>query len=189
MNNGRLVVIGLAAVLGLGTTAAVLEYQNDASEGQIVELLSDELQAKPLREDDGADQIVDEDDQGDGDNTRGDDATAGGNNTPDGDDTDGNDGTQGGDNTPDRDSTGGNDGTGGGDNTPDRDRTAGNDGTGKGNNTRDGDATGGKVEVESRARWDANDEIGCGLRTRTSRDLNASAPVALAKSSVITNAK
>ena len=86
---------------------------------------------------------VGDDDEGDGDATRGDDGTRGGNNTGDGDRTRGNDGTRGGNNTGDGDRTRGNDGTRGGDNTGDGDATWGNDGTGGGDNSYVAPAAGG----------------------------------------------
>jgi hypothetical protein len=75
MNNGRLAVFGLAAALGIGTTAAVLEYQSNASAGSIVELTGDDLQAKP-REDGEDDLLVAVDDSGAGDDPN--DTTRGG---------------------------------------------------------------------------------------------------------------
>ena len=75
MNNGRLAVFGLTAALGIGTTAAVLDYRSSASEGSIVELAGDDLQAKPR--DDGEDVLlVAEDDAGAGDDPN--DTTRGG---------------------------------------------------------------------------------------------------------------
>lgn len=66
MNNGRLAVIGLAATLGIGTTAAVIDYRSDARGGELVELSGDDLQAK-TRDDAEAEVIVEEDDAGAGD--------------------------------------------------------------------------------------------------------------------------
>ena len=65
--------------------------------GQPIELASDVDARKNDADDDRA--VAVEDDDGDGDDTRGDDGTNGGNNTGDGDNTAGNDGTSGGDNT------------------------------------------------------------------------------------------
>jgi len=138
MTIGRLAVLALAAVLalgGIGTAFAAL-----SSDG------SDDAAAQPieLRKDDaGAEIVADDDDQGDGDRTRGDDGTSGGDNTGDGDRTRGNDGTDGGNNTGDGDRTRGNDGTDGGDNTGDGDATWGNDGTGGGDNSYVAPAAGG----------------------------------------------
>jgi hypothetical protein len=109
----RLAVIALCAVLalgGLGTAFVALGDDGD-----------DDARAQPieLRKDDAANAEIaqEEPDPGDGDDTRGDDNTAGGNNTGDGDRTRGNDGSSGGNNTGDGDATWGNDGSGGGDNS------------------------------------------------------------------------
>ena len=117
-------LVGAVAVVALfaGTMAAFAGGDDDDGRDNVAAL---ELRKA---EDEAPAELVD-DDEGDGDKTRGDDGTGGGNNTGDGDNTRGNDGTRGGDNTGDRDNTRGNDGTGGGDNTGDRDATAGNDGT------------------------------------------------------------
>jgi hypothetical protein len=66
MDNGRIAVLGLAAALGIGTTAAVLEYRTEASGAEIVQLSDDDLQAKP-REDGEDEVLVAEDDLGEGD--------------------------------------------------------------------------------------------------------------------------
>ena len=114
MTMGRLAVIALAAVLafgGLGTALALSGDDDSTAQADPIELRKDDA---------GDDVLVGEDDdgpEGDGDSTRGDDGTGGGNHTGDGDSTRGNDGTSGGDNTGDGDSTRGNDGTGGGDNS------------------------------------------------------------------------
>jgi hypothetical protein len=131
MTTGRLAVLALAALLafgGIGTAFALDGGDDDPGMADPVELRKDDA---------AADVIVEEDDgpDGDGDSTRGDDGTAGGDNTGDGDATRGNDGTAGGDNTGDGDATRGNDGTRGGDNTGDGDATWGNDGTGGGDNS------------------------------------------------------
>ncbi|MGH2675478.1 MAG: hypothetical protein ACRDH1_08725 [Actinomycetota bacterium] len=99
MNNGRLAVIGLAAALGIGTTAAVLEYRSSASAGSIVELTGDDLQAKPREE--GEDDLqVAEDDPGAGedpnDTTRGGHGTGGATTGGQAGDTTQNDTTRGG---------------------------------------------------------------------------------------------
>ena len=113
MTTGRLAVLALAAVLafgGLGTAFAALgdDGEDDARTAAI-----------ELRKDDAGSELVsdEDDDEGDGDRTRGNDGTRGGDNTGDRDATAGNDGTRGGDNTGDGDATWGNDGTGGGDNS------------------------------------------------------------------------
>ena len=114
MTSGRLAVLALAAILafgGIGTAFAVDGDDDGPGAADPVELRKDDA---------AADVLVEEDDdgpEGDGDSTRGDDGTAGGDNTGDGDRTRGNDGTGGGDNTGDGDATWGNDGTGGGDNS------------------------------------------------------------------------
>ena len=113
MTIGRIAVLALAAVLalgGLGTAFAALA--GDGADDPVAQEIE-------LRKDDPGAELVsaDDDDEGDGDRTRGDDGTRGGNNTGDGDRTRGNDGTRGGDNTGDGDATWGNDGTGGGDNS------------------------------------------------------------------------
>jgi len=140
MTMGRLAVIALAAVLafgGLGTALALSGDDDSTAQADPIELRKDDA---------GDDVLVGEDDdgpEGEGDSTRGDDGTGGGNNTGDGDSTRGNDGTSGGDNTGDGDSTRGNDGTRGGDNTGDGDSTRGNDGTGGGDNSYVAPAAGG----------------------------------------------
>jgi hypothetical protein len=126
----RLTVIALAAILAfgaIGTAFALTGGEDDAGAVDTVELRKDDASAEVLVEED-------DDGPGDGDSTRGDDGTRGGDNTGDGDRTRGNDGTSGGDNTGDGDRTRGNDGTSGGDNTGDGDGTWGNDGTGGGDN-------------------------------------------------------
>ena len=112
MTIGRLAVLALAAVLALGGLGTAFAALSDDGAG---DPLAQEIE---LRKDDpGAELVSEEDDEGDGDRTRGDDGTRGGNNTGDGDRTRGDDGTRGGDNTGDGDATWGNDGTGGGDNS------------------------------------------------------------------------
>ena len=116
MTTGRLAVLALAALLAFGGlgTAFALDGDDDGPGGaQPIELRKDDASAEVLTEEDDGDPEP----TGDGDATRGDDGTGGGNNTGDGDRTRGNDGTRGGDNTGDGDATWGNDGTGGGDNS------------------------------------------------------------------------
>ena len=126
----RLAVIALCAVLalgGLGTAFVALgDDGDDDARQQPIELRKDDANAEIAQE---------EPDPGDGDDTKGDDGTGGGNNTGDGDRTRGNDGTRGGNNTGDGDATAGNDGSSGGANTGDGDATVGNDGTGGGDNS------------------------------------------------------
>ena len=134
----RILAGSLAAALALGGIGTVLAstYQtasvdpvqiNTAVERDdgdraphVPALTDDEIAAR--RDDDDLDdglQAIDVPDEptGDGDDTAGDDGTAGGNNTGDGDATKGDDGTSGGNNTGDGDNTRGDDGTSGGDNT------------------------------------------------------------------------
>jgi len=107
----RMAVITLAVVVALGGLGFGYVRTLNEGEAQAVDTID-------LRKDDNSAELVAvDDDEGDGD------------------DTGGNDGTRGGDNTGDRDSTRGNDGTRGGDNTGDGDWTAGNDGTGGGDNS------------------------------------------------------
>jgi hypothetical protein len=112
---GKAAVFGLGVVLGLGTTAAVLEAQRGPDRFSVVEVQSDDLEGN-RPEDQVAIALQDDADEGDGDGTRGDDGTGGGL-SGDRDRTAGNDGTRHGNNTGDSDRTVGNDGTGGGDNT------------------------------------------------------------------------
>jgi len=124
-----ILLAGLLAFGGLGLAVTNVFGGDDESAA---------MKSIELRKDDsgGPELVADEEpDPGDGDRTRGDDGTDGGNNTGDGDRTRGNDGTRGGDNTGDGDRTRGNDGTRGGDNTGDGDATVGNDGTGGGDNS------------------------------------------------------
>jgi hypothetical protein len=109
----KLAALMLAVVVALGGLGAGFIRTFDESEADAVEPVE-------LRKDDTGAELVaeeDDDDRGDGDSTRGDDGTRGGDNTGDRDSTRGNDGTRGGDNTGDGDATFGNDGTGGGENT------------------------------------------------------------------------
>jgi hypothetical protein len=131
MSTGKVAIVLLVACLAIGgVIAALTDTDDDAPVGAI------DLDDGVLRRDDAVDEIAGVDDDDD--------------HKKDGDRTKGNDGTSGGNNTGDRDRTNGNDGTGGGDNTGDGDATDGNDGTGGGNNTGDvtydapaGSATGG----------------------------------------------
>ena len=117
MNLGKLAVIVLTVVVAGGGIAAALGGRASLPTADAIELSDqafrkDDAGAALLVEDDGDDNA-----RGDGDRTRGNDGTSGGNNTGDGDRTRGNDGTSGGNNTGDGDRTRGNDGTSGGDNT------------------------------------------------------------------------
>src|SRR5918997_7059791 len=108
----KLTVLTLAALLALGGlgVAFIRSFDDgDAIAVEPVELRKDDADAALVAEQD--------DDEGDGDRTRGDDRTRGGDNTRDRDRTRGDDGTRGGDNTGDRDRTHGDDGTRGGHNT------------------------------------------------------------------------
>jgi len=125
----KMAVLMLAVIVVLGGAGAGFVRSFDDGEATAVEPID-------LRKDDtSAELVAEQDDEGDGDSTRGDDGTRGGDNTGDRDSTRGNDGTRGGDNTGDGDSTRGNDGTRGGDNTGDGDATWGHDGTAGGDNT------------------------------------------------------
>ena len=111
---GRFLIFAIIATLLVGSLGAALADDGDDK--------FEALAAVELRKDDAladAELVDDEDerDRGDGDKTRGDDGTDGGDNTGDGDGTEGNDGTGHGDNTPDGDDTAGNDGTHDGDGT------------------------------------------------------------------------
>lgn len=105
----RMLLLAIVALLAIGgVTSAIADLGG-----------TDDASGVELRKDDslGEVELVDDDDEGDGDDTRGNDGTGGGDNTGDRDNTRGDDGTNGGDNTGDGDNTGGNDGTDGGDNT------------------------------------------------------------------------
>ena len=98
MTTGRLAVLALAAVLafgGLGTAFALDGGDDDQGAAAPIELRKDDASAEVLTEEDDGDPEP----SGDGDNTRGNDGTRGGDNTGDGDATQGNDGTGGGDNS------------------------------------------------------------------------------------------
>jgi hypothetical protein len=109
----KMAVLMLACIVALGGLGAGFIRTFDESDASAVEPVE-------MRKDEGTPELVaqeDDDDRGDGDSTRGDDGTRGGDNTGDRDSTRGNDGTRGGDNTGDGDATYGNDGTAGGDNS------------------------------------------------------------------------
>ena len=92
----RLTVSALAAVLALSGIGSILVMQHQPLNVEAVELDP----AIRRQDDDGPTlQVVDDDAEGDGDDTAGNDGTSGGNNTGDGDNTAGNDGTSGGNNT------------------------------------------------------------------------------------------
>src|SRR5665809_36365 len=110
MSLGTAAVAGLAMILGLGGVSTFILSDDQPSETQAIQMSEEGIN----RQDDDDDDVLtkdDDDDDGDGDNTRGNDGTSGGNNTGDGDNTWGNDGTSGGNNTGDGDNTWGNDGT------------------------------------------------------------------------------
>jgi hypothetical protein len=91
----KMAVLMLAVIVALGGVGAGFIRTFDDGNASAVEPLE-------LRKDDSGTELVseeDDDDAGDGDATRGDDGTRGGNNTGDGDRTRGNDGTGGGDNS------------------------------------------------------------------------------------------
>jgi hypothetical protein len=78
MSSGRMAVLGLAAAVGIGTAAAVIDYRSSASEGQIVELSGDDLEGRTRDESEG-EVLVAEDDAGAGDDPN--DTTRGGRGT------------------------------------------------------------------------------------------------------------
>jgi hypothetical protein len=70
-----LTIAGVLAVIGVGTALADLGSSDDSADSaQAIELRKDDADADA--------ELVDEDDEGDVDGTRGDDGTSGGNNTP-----------------------------------------------------------------------------------------------------------
>jgi hypothetical protein len=107
MTLGKLAVIFVAVALGAGGVGAALaDWRSSSDAGAAIE-----LDGRKNELDDGPAFVGDDDDdRGDGDRTRGNDGTSGGNNTGDGDRTRGNDGTSGGNNT----GVGSGGGTGGG---------------------------------------------------------------------------
>jgi hypothetical protein len=121
MSIGKMAIAVLIACLAVGGGIAALADTRQRTSVEPIALRDGDEAA--LRRDDAGDEILapaeDDDNTGDGDNTIGNDRTAGGDNTGDGDNTIGNDRTAGGDNTGDGDGTYGNDGTAGGDNTAD----------------------------------------------------------------------
>jgi hypothetical protein len=139
MSIGKMAIAVLIACLAVGGGIAALADTRERTSVEPIALRDRDEAA--LRRDDAGEEILapaeDDDNTGDGDNTIGNDRTAGGDNTGDGDNTIGNDRTAGGDNTGDGDGTIGNDGTAGGDNSGDGDGTYGNDGTAGGDNTAD----------------------------------------------------
>jgi hypothetical protein len=95
MGIGKLVVLVVALGIALSGIGTALADWADSDAGSAVQLATN-VDARKHDADGFA--FVD-DDEGDGDKTRGDDGTGGGNNTGDGDWTRGNDGTAGGNNT------------------------------------------------------------------------------------------
>jgi hypothetical protein len=121
MTIGKIGVLVLAiALLSFGVGSAFADWRQ-ADVGAAIQLADVDARKTEGGQDDVV-QVGDED-EGDGDKTRGNDGTSGGNNTGDGDRTRGNDGTGGGDNTRSPAPVGGGDtggdtsggGTGGGD--------------------------------------------------------------------------
>ncbi len=94
MNLGTAAVAALATVLGLGGVSAIVSDDAPTQEARSIQ-----LEDEAARKTDDADVLVAQEDDGDGDDTKGDDGTGGGDNTGDGDWTGGNDGTGGGDNS------------------------------------------------------------------------------------------
>ena len=98
MSMGKLAVLVVAiAFASGGIGAALADWVKSDDGGAAIELVSEFDARKNDADDDVA--VAEDDDRGDGDDTRGNDGTNGGNNTGDGDWTAGNDGTAGGDNT------------------------------------------------------------------------------------------
>jgi hypothetical protein len=140
MGIGKLAVLAVAVAIAFGGVGAALADWRGADPGPAIEVAG--VDARKSEVDDDIAFVEDDDDQGDGDKTRGNDGTSGGNNTGDGDRTRGNDGTSGGNNTGDGDQTGGNDGTGGGNNTGGAFVPSGGDDTGGGGGGTGGGTTG-----------------------------------------------
>ncbi|HSL64358.1 MAG TPA: hypothetical protein VK874_06825 [Gaiellaceae bacterium] len=119
MSIGKLAVLVVAVGLAFGGIGAAIADWREADAGDPVQLAADVDARKNDADDDLA--AAGEDDEGDGDDTAGDDGTGGGANTGDGDNTAGNDGTGGSANTrvaPSGDTGGGDSGggdSGGGD--------------------------------------------------------------------------
>ena len=124
MSLGRIGVSALAVLVLSGGLIAAGAFDGDDRGVTAIDYIA----LGDARRDDPAalQEVAEEDDRGDpgtddGDRTRDQDGTRGGNNgganSADGDRTRGDDGTRGGNNTGDGDGTWGNDGTGGGDNT------------------------------------------------------------------------
>ena len=111
LTTGRLAVLIVATALAFGGLGAALADWRAADPGDPIQLAGD-IEARKSDADDDA-PVARPTADGDGDDTRGDDGTNGGDNTGDGDNTRGNDGTSGGDNTRAPARAGG--GTGGGD--------------------------------------------------------------------------
>jgi len=100
MNFGKLAVLALALMLASGGIGAALADWRASDPGEPIDLVGEDARKDDIAE---SKALVD-DDEGDGDDTRGDDGTNGGDNTRDvragdGDSTRGDDGTNGGDNT------------------------------------------------------------------------------------------
>ena len=111
----KIALLALAAVVAFGgLTAVAANVFGDDDDGSVA------VRDVELRKDDDVGEVelvADDEPEGDGDDTRGNDGTRRGDNTGDRDDTRGDDGTRGGDNTGDGDATAGNDGSAGGDNS------------------------------------------------------------------------
>jgi hypothetical protein len=67
MDNGRIAVLGLAAALGVGTSAAVLEYRSESTGAEFVQLTDDDVQSTMREDDEGTVLVAEEDDLGEGD--------------------------------------------------------------------------------------------------------------------------
>jgi hypothetical protein len=103
----RITLAAAAAVFAVSGIGSILVLQGQPRSVDAIDLSDDPAIRRP--EDNGpALELVDDDDSlGDGDDTNGDDGSAGGANTGDGDNTAGDDGTSGGNNTGDNSNTGG----------------------------------------------------------------------------------
>ena len=95
MSTIKIAIGVMAGSLALGSVVASLADSSDRTEVRSIQFEDEGAR----REDLDTELVTEENERGDGDGTRGNDGTGGGNNTGDGDGTDGDDGTGGGDNT------------------------------------------------------------------------------------------
>jgi hypothetical protein len=100
MKWGRIAVLAFAVLVASAGLLAVGGQWSGGEPVQALDLADDDQSARRDDNDVSPESVDDDDDdKGDGDNTRGDDGTNGGNNTGDRDNTRGDDGTNGGNNT------------------------------------------------------------------------------------------